>query len=210
LIPGLRANAHAAASALLILAAGQTCAAAGGEAVKSRKPLRLNELAQAFTFGLEYGLFARQFLLTQAHTLARLFERARKSLHLGSGRGEHSLLGFAALQAGEFVPFEPFNLSLGKFQFMLDRLSLGRSRYGVKLGANTRCFLPVAIDVALKASAQGIFPCESVGGAGRVALCGGQGCFCLGDFCRQGACRLSHSGAFQFHALQLHQVFNVR
>ena len=53
LVPGLRADAHAAAGALLIFGAGQAGAAGGGEAVETGEPLGLDERPQGFALGVE-------------------------------------------------------------------------------------------------------------------------------------------------------------
>ena len=85
LVPGLRANAHAAAGALLIINAGKAGAARGGEAVEADEPLGLDQRAEGFALGVEGGQFGVELLLAEGDAGAGLVQGAGQRLQPGRG-----------------------------------------------------------------------------------------------------------------------------
>jgi hypothetical protein len=102
---------HTAASALLIVSAGKACSAGDAELVKTGEYLRRNERTQCFALGGKYCLLLVNLCLAETDALARLINSHRKRLNLDASCGEHRFLSFGALQAGELLVFQPFDLS---------------------------------------------------------------------------------------------------
>src|SRR5579863_1928873 len=67
LVPDLRAHAHPAAGALLILGAGNASAAAGYDAVKMREPVGIDRCAHCCAVVVKCGQFGRQLVLASGN-----------------------------------------------------------------------------------------------------------------------------------------------
>ncbi len=92
---------------------------------------------------------------------------------------------------------------------MLHGCGLGGGGDGVLLGAIAGGFFAVGVNLAIEAGAERVLAAEDVGGLCRLTLGRGQRGLGLGDFRRQNARGLGKPGTFQFHRLQLYEVFNV-
>lgn len=209
LVPRLRADAHAAAGALLVFRAGNGCAARGGEAVETGKHVRLNQLAHGFAALVERGQLRSQFLLAARNTGADGFGVGSHRFHFSTGAGQRRLLLFAALQAGDFLGFKAVGLGRGKLDLVLDGFSLRGRLYGIDLGAEAGGLLAVLFNLAFQARAQRLLARKRGGDFSRAVLSGGQSGLSLRNFAGQDTHLFCDAGPLQFEVLQFHQIFNT-
>ena len=160
LVPHLRANAHAAAGALLVVDAGNAGAARAGEPVVANEPVGANERTEGLTFGIQGGEFGGVFLLAFCCADARFVECAGEGFHLRARFGESSFRSFGTLKAREFFVFEAIGFRGFESDFMLDCRSLLGSLDDVKLGAEANSLLAVRGDLAIETGAERFFSCE--------------------------------------------------
>jgi len=215
LVPGLRANAHAAAGALLIFGAGDGGAAAGrGDAIETRQPvaiiLKLEKHSDAISIPFKTLNFTLDLLLARVYADADAVELGGQQFHFSAGLGERGLLGLSALQALVLIVFQALGLRRGELNFVFDRSRLRRSSDGVELNPEARGFLAVRVDLALQAGAQGVFATERRRSLGRLAFDSCERGLPLGDFSRQRAQFLVAPGSVVFNQLELYEVFNQR
>ena len=210
LVPRLRANAHAAAGALLIVDAYDSRAAGAGEPVVANKNLRLDERAKDLAFNVEDRQCGVELLLTARNAGADFFQRRGQGFHTGARRGQCRFLGLGALQAGEVFALQPLGFGIGESDFVLDGRGLLRSLYGVELGAEARDLLAMRCNLAIEPRAQQFFPRQRIGSVGGMALGRGESCRALCDFGGERAQRQGKASALQIHVLQLYEVFNLR
>jgi hypothetical protein len=208
LVPGLGADAHAAAGALHVVYTGHGGAARDHEVVEAGQPLGLDQQADGFAFCIAAKQFVRQFGPAQCDAGAGLVQHGGQSLHLGAGSGQRRLLGLRALQAGVFLGVQTLVFHFGKLDFFLHGLGLGRRGHRVQLGAVAGCLLPMAGSFALQPGAQSVFAAKGVGSRCGLAFGGLQCRLHLGGFSGQGPCGLGKAGALQLDRLQLYEVFN--
>jgi hypothetical protein len=187
LVPGLGADAHAAAGALLVIDAGDAGAAGAGDAVETEELLGVDKRAEGLAGGVESGQFGGEVLLAEGDAGAGFVESGGEGFDLGAGGGEGGFLGFRADEAGEGIVFEAIGFGGFEGDFVLDGVGLAGLLNGVELVAEAGCFLAVSSDFALQAGAQGFFAKEQIGGHCGLALGGGESGFGLGDLSRQGA-----------------------
>src|SRR5579863_2009921 len=182
LVPRLRADAHAAARALLVFGAGDAGAAGGGEAIEAGQQIGIDETAECFELPLNHGQLIVRFLLALGDAVADLVERAGEDFDLFAGCRQRALVLFGAFEAGVLFGFEAFNLRFGKLDFVFDGLGLGGGGDGVALGAQAGGFLLVGGGLAFQAGAEGLFAVEGVGGGGNFAPRALESDVGLGDF----------------------------
>lgn len=210
LVPRLRAHAHAASGALLIVDAGQSGAAACRNTVEAHEPLRFDGLAQDIALGLQHGLLAAEFLLAICDALAGFVERHGQLLHLRARRCQCGLLPFGALQAGIFFVLKPFDLQLGEPYLVFNGLGLRWSLHRVQLSAEVGSFLAMSVDLAIHAGAQRVLAAQRGRSLGCLPLYLGQRGLGLDKFGGQCSRRLRQARPLQICILQLYEVFNVR
>lgn len=131
-----------------------------------------------------------------------------KRFDLGTGMGEFGLVGFAALEAGEFFIFEAVGLRGGELDFVFDGFRLRRRLDGVELGAKASGLLAVFINLAFEAGTQRIFAGQGSGDLSRAVLCGGECSLGAGNLAGERAQFLAEAAALQFEVLQFHEIFN--
>ena len=139
LVPDLRAYAHAAAGALLIIGARDGQCHASGESVEAREPSG-SMSGRSFAVVRRVRQAQRSVPFGGERRGPAAFKLCGRRLHLGSKLGERSFLSFRALKAGEFFVFEAVGFSGCELDFMLDGLGLFRRFNGVELGAKRAAF----------------------------------------------------------------------
>jgi len=116
LVPGLGADAHAAAGTLLIFGASQAGATGGGQAVKAGEPFGMGiieheEHPDAVTFAFFLYKLAVELLLAEGDAVAGFLEGGGEGLDLGARLGKDGFLRFSAFETREFFVFEAVGLS---------------------------------------------------------------------------------------------------
>ncbi len=153
---------------------------------------------------------AAEFPLPQGDAGASILQRGGEGFNQRAGGGERWFQSFSTFQAGELVVLQPVGLGDGEADLVLHGRDLLGGLDGVELGAEAGGLLAVCRDLAVKAGAQGFLAAEGIGGGGSLTLGGGQCSLGLGHFAWQGALGKRDAGALQIHALQFHEVFDVR
>jgi hypothetical protein len=210
LVPGLRANAHAASGALLILGAGDSGAASACDAVEAHQPIGFNGRTDGLAGSIEASELGRELLLASADMNACGFKSFRKGFNLGARLRENGFLSFGAIEAGEFLVFQPVGFRSRELNLVFDGRGLLRGLDGIELSAEALGLLAVSVDLAFQAGAERFFPAQCPGGFGRLALGGSKSSLRLGDFSGQSAHLVVEAGAVQFDGLQLYEAFNQR
>ena len=111
--------------------------------------------------------------------------------------------------AGQLFVFQPINLVRRESNLVLDRVRLFRRLDVVELRAESSRLLLVPGDLAFQPGPKSLFPAQGVARLRGLFLGRAQRAQCLRNLTRELAQLFAQPYAFQFHALQLYQVFNV-
>jgi hypothetical protein len=204
----LRAHAHAASGALLVLGAGDGGTAGRGNAVEAGQPIRIESRTDGFAIRVENGEFGGKFLLAGGNARADDFNFRGKTLDFSPSLGERSLVSLGALKARVLIVFEPVSLGGRKLNLVFDGCGLLGCRDGVELLTEAGYFPAISIDFAFQARSERIFTAERRGDFGRMPLGGCQRSLGLRYLGRQYPHLLIKTGTVKFERLKLYEVFN--
>ncbi len=208
MVPGLRPDSHAAAHALLIFCASNTCPACRGQPVKAAQPLRLNHRAHRLTLRIQGHKPLSKLFLSCGDPCARLFERLGQRFHIGASLRQRSFLLICPFQALQLFVFQPFDLVRRKLDLMLHCLSLRRCLHHIELRPKTRRLLPMVPDLPFELCAQRLLTAQRCRSIGRPLLGRAKLCLRIAHLAGQCACRFGNACAVQFYRLKLYKVFN--
>ena len=170
LVPDLRAHAHAATGALLILGASDARAATGNDSVKVRKLFVFDRCTHRSAFAVQCSQLGGQFLLASGNARAHRIHSGSKLFHLGASLRQSGFVRLGPFETLVFVAFHPLGFGCGELNLVLYGSGLLGGGDGVELNAEAGRFFAMVADFAIQAGAHRVFTAQRGGEIGRLAL----------------------------------------